>query len=205
LPPIFGYQLKLTDALVILSGFLLFFATFALYLATRSLVKSADNNAQTQLRAYVSVVPTSISTINPFSVALCFKNHGKTPAHDECFEYGGVAVWEDPLPAEWSIPQTESEYVSRMVLHNDAPGYFGLTHERALTSEEIKQVTDPDSNLRIYVYGSRTYRDVFGHPHFTQFCRFFRPNDALRNALNCATYDSKDLQFQYSAQHNEST
>jgi hypothetical protein len=76
LPPIFGYQLKLTDALVILSGFLLFFATFALYLATRSLVKSADKNAQTQLRAYVSVVPTSISTINPFSVALCFKNHG---------------------------------------------------------------------------------------------------------------------------------
>jgi hypothetical protein len=52
-PPLFGYRLKITDTLLVTVTFLLFAATLALWLATRRLVKSGENTAKRQLRAYI--------------------------------------------------------------------------------------------------------------------------------------------------------
>ena len=54
-PPLFGYRLKVTDTLLALFTAALFVVTLFLWLATRNLVRGADDTSQRQLRAYVGV------------------------------------------------------------------------------------------------------------------------------------------------------
>jgi hypothetical protein len=71
-PPLFGYRLKITDTLLVTVTFLLFAATLALWLATRRLVKSGENTAKRQLRAYIVAtikgwdVPETARAYSPF-------------------------------------------------------------------------------------------------------------------------------------------
>src|ERR1700733_4819113 len=64
-PTIFSVRLKITDTLVALFTALLFFATLALWWATRGLVVGADETARRQLRAYISIMPARLRRINP--------------------------------------------------------------------------------------------------------------------------------------------
>jgi hypothetical protein len=86
-PPLFGgYRLKVTDTLLVTVTFLLFAATLALWWSTRRLVKSGENTAKRQLRAYIVAtikgcdVPETSDGIFTFHLAI--KNTGQTPAHE---------------------------------------------------------------------------------------------------------------------------
>jgi hypothetical protein len=82
-PPLFGYRLKVTDTLLVTVTFLLFAATFALWWSTRRLVKSGENTAKRQLRAYIVAtikgcdVPETNDGIFTFHLAI--KNTGLHP------------------------------------------------------------------------------------------------------------------------------
>jgi hypothetical protein len=84
-PPFYGYRLKVTDTLLAGITFLLFLATFALWLATRKLVRSAEKTAQRQLGAYVFVsgarIIHGITDNNILEVHVEIKNSGQTPAY----------------------------------------------------------------------------------------------------------------------------
>ena len=56
-PTFLGLRLKITDTILALFTAGLFFATYALWLATRNLVRGADKTAERQLRPYVSLKP----------------------------------------------------------------------------------------------------------------------------------------------------
>lgn len=86
-PPFLGYRLKVTDTLVAAFTGGLFLATFALWLATRRLVKGAENTSERQLRAYVFPEGVSLEkTEKPEGVWIVlhakYKNFGQTPAYN---------------------------------------------------------------------------------------------------------------------------
>jgi hypothetical protein len=169
-----GHEIKITDGALCLATFLLAFATFRL-------VRRADHNAEKQLRAYVSVAPKIVVSVDPFTVEFEMRNHGQTPAHDDRLEYSGIVIWDHPLPGGWQFPEKAPLYASHRVLYHDSPGTFRLsrTHENPFTSTEVAEVTNVDGDKRIYLYGSRKYCDAFGREHVTRFCRSIRPNDVL--------------------------
>jgi hypothetical protein len=83
-PSFYGYRLKVTDTLLVVVTFLLFGATFALWLSTRRLVRGAEVTAQQQLRAYIGVRAAKIMSYdggNTFTVEIETINSGQTPGH----------------------------------------------------------------------------------------------------------------------------
>jgi hypothetical protein len=82
-PPVFGYRLKVTDTLVTVFTALLFFATLALWLSTRALVRGAEDTAERQLRAYVfldgiNLRRFDISDKTQWNIQIAWKNTGGT-------------------------------------------------------------------------------------------------------------------------------
>ena len=86
-PPFLGYRLKVTDTLVAAFTALLFFATVALWLATRRLVTGAEKTSEQQLRAYISLIGAHVQVVRTDSGRLFLtgnlelKNNGQTPAY----------------------------------------------------------------------------------------------------------------------------
>src|SRR5262249_11412210 len=88
------------------------FATAALYLATRDLVKGAELTAKQQLRAYVLADTARISNLaNPTEVPeghVILKNFGQTPAYDVLSSYG-IALSSYPPPPTERLSVTDAE------------------------------------------------------------------------------------------------
>ena len=86
---------------------ILAFATFFLYFATRDLVTGAKDTAERQLRAYLTITPVMLSSINPDeNSGFIFeqKNQGQTPAYSATTR-GVILFLDHPLPDNFPFPQ----------------------------------------------------------------------------------------------------
>jgi hypothetical protein len=52
---------------------------------------------------------------------------------------------------------------------------FDAEADRVFYPAEIKEISNPKSNRRLYSYGTIKYKDVFGRKHFTNFCLILEP------------------------------
>lgn len=192
-PPIFGYQLKITDTLVALFTFGLFVATALLWRATKKLVDGAQETAERQLRAYVSVKEIVMEqlrhrpqyglqgevqqgAIHSYRIFVMLENTGQTPTR-----HARVNInWQirpDKLPSTFDYPNGETELAvigARSVF--GSPGFF-------VSIADVGTVAAKERKL--FLWGWVEYDDVFKVTprHRTEFC-FEMIADELPNEGN---------------------
>lgn len=146
------------------------FATWFLWRATVKLVRSADDTAQRQLRAYVSVTPKEIISSGKeerfVQVTCALKNHGQTPAREihYIFEFD---IIPNPKPEGFvfSPPTIPIHADSSLFPQADMSAWFNFN--RLLTTEEFARV-EADT-LRLHIWGKVFYRTAFGQQRHTEF------------------------------------
>jgi hypothetical protein len=168
-PPFLGYRLKVTDTLVAAFTALLFFATIALWLATRKLVKGADDTGRRQLRAYLSMSPKLFSNFVAGSfvqIEFLQRNHGQTPAFNITHIFD-IAVFPTPLPIGFVFPAPTWIVDSNHTIFpaDDAKGWFN--RGVPVTATEVAGVAA--YTHKIHIWGVTTYRDAFQKTRETKF------------------------------------
>jgi hypothetical protein len=166
--PLYGYSLKVTDTLLVSITFLLFLATLALWLATRKLVRGAEDTAERQLRAYVTVIGGSLCIQNKtIHGVLELKNSGQTPAYE-------LTIW-----SQMKIQPSDETFVEEPPRHDDSTlakivvGPGSTTNPR----DRLEIPADNDISLPairngkawVYIWGRIDYRDAFKCKRFAEF------------------------------------
>ena len=160
-----GWTAAITLLLVLVTGILACF-TYKLWVSTHRLVEGAENTAQRQLRAYVSVALAEIIDLKAGFTPVAHlrvKNSGQTPAYD-LTAIGGIAMGEsfDKLPSP-----TGPSAMSRSTLHASAiTDQFHRT-PRPLTPDEMAALVA--GTITLWVYGEFRYRDTFTIQRFTKY------------------------------------
>jgi hypothetical protein len=164
--------------------FLLFLATVGLWSATILLVWDARKTAERQLRAYVVIYGKGVrSKPGCFISDIEIKNVGQTPAYDVV-----AVVVTDILP--FPLPKN----FDFTLVSPDTPPSIGLLGPGQRTGmspdltkndcviEEWTEATTEAGHLRIYTFGTVTYRDAFSNKRHTNLCLYFQWDES-----SCAT------------------
>jgi hypothetical protein len=166
-PPFSGYRLKITDTFVAAFTAFLFFATVALYCATRRLVIGAENTAERQLRAYIHVdESTLITEISSKGIDLRvrteIKNWGQTPAYD-IRNASYLAKLPFPMPNDYSVASPTLDAIAGGCI---GPGQ--CFYNDAVLKEAFSH---PQHGERYYAVGIIQYFDTFrGKLRTTKYC-----------------------------------
>lgn len=194
-PSFMGYRLKITDTLIALFTALLFFATIALWLSTRGLVRGADDTSKKQLRAYIGVqdivlkcagfsdqnyrpIDRSIGHIHKDFILLTIKNFGLTPAYDtriwvnwQSTAYPQRLSDRFSYPDQGIVDENEPQVtVSQHVLHRDQ-SYTGIIAIYDLSPFILTK----QQKTMLYIYGHIDYRDIYHRRWSATFCQSWEP------------------------------
>jgi hypothetical protein len=174
-PPLFGVRVKITDSLLALF-------TFLLWWSTRSLVVSAEKTAERQLRAYIAVNPTVIRfPLGGFPEAdFIIKNTGQTPAYDVRY----VAMFEillHPLLRNQGdlVKYDPSERLPNKAIHSEQHIIGTAKSEYVVGEKDMKELIATPSK-RLYLAGIVYYRDIFKKTKTTRFCASITGEDIAR-------------------------
>jgi hypothetical protein len=177
-PPLFGYRLKITDTLIAFFTAGLFIATWYLFLATRKLVRGAEDTAERQLRAYITVHLADITVVNliegglGFNVHVDLKNSGQTPAYQ-------FSTWIRPpeiLPLD-AVPFGPATPIQdRAGTSIVGPQSSAHLQWTLAAPPEIREAVSIGERL-VFVWGGADYVDAFGkNRHF-----IFRTTNGVGN------------------------
>lgn len=139
-------------------------------IAAERAVEISAQTTQVQIRAYVSVIPTSLENFRPNGLArikFSVKNCGASPAL-KFHAYGRIEVTASALPVDFNFTEPDPADVGGAVIF---PGQSttGLCFSHLpLTAEDFPLVITGQKNL--CVHGSIGYEDIFGKAHKTTFC-----------------------------------
>ncbi len=161
---------KLSDPTAIFTG-LLVLATFALWWATRNLVRSSESTAEQQLRAYVFTKhdqPATKSEEGHFIASIMVKNFGQTPAKD-LTSFLHIGLHKLPLTAKLDTPTYEPNS-SKSPLAPGEQFLQEITFAETFNQSEINAITKGEG--AIFVHGELRYSDVFNKQRFTRFCLY---------------------------------
>jgi hypothetical protein len=175
--PLYGYRLKVTDTLLIAVTFLLFWATLALWLSTRQLVKGAEITAERQLRAYVFVTGTGLLEPHEthdwrFVHQFKIQNTGITPAYKLRVE-SLTRPHAHPIPQDFDFDITPpGRNPSVMMLAAGQTVEHHSLADEPLSEADLISLKSQGSARRLYTFGTVYYEDAFGRERFTNFCYF---------------------------------
>lgn len=141
---------------------LLSLATFGLWYATWRLVKGADQNAERQLRAYVSLVGggmvhATVDNQPGYLVQVELKNGGTTPGYE-------FTTWIMPprILAVSEIPfgpsRPESDRTGKSIIAPSTSAW--INHYAIWNPGELEDVRD--RKRAIFIWGGANYKDAFG-------------------------------------------
>lgn len=185
-----GKRIWFKDPAMFLLTFVTFIALIAyayytrdLALSTQLLVTNTKRNSETQLRAYVAAEPGPIYHVNavgsPLVAYLVIRNTGQTPAY-EVKRTIGISLLAPPVPPRRDLLGRVRRVEGVLVLQPRAQNHILETLKRILTEGEVAKIISPGGEkLRIYVFGTITYKDVFGGEHFTHYCHMYFGNLAV--------------------------
>jgi hypothetical protein len=144
---------------------------------TRRLVWTSESNAQRQLRAYVVAEAKGVNIYGPenevsVSVRIIIKNTGQTPAHDLRI-VSKTELLEHPIKMPFDFASISGPDPSAAVLGAGQLTESESQPEKPFDGNEMMVAKASESGSRIYTWGTVTYRDVFGHPRYTNFCSSF--------------------------------
>jgi hypothetical protein len=190
----FCSKLNVANSLLVFFTFILASSTVLLWLATRDLVKDAEDTAERRLRAYVYIgsfnmdLQNNLDGSSTFTVNPSLKVFSITPA-----------AWVSPswdlkiLPA-WSPGQFPALPITagRADLVA-APGQDYRIGAKNVTLQKIDIKSLKNRTTMIVAFGRITYNDVFGKPRWTDFCTSFDWHDAnTNNAELCPEHNDSD-------------
>jgi hypothetical protein len=145
--------------------------TFFLWLATRSLVKGAEDTARKQLRAYIGVEPGGIIRLQGSDLLrghYIIRNVGGIPAKDIAM-FAVTSYFNDGSQRTFTIGQL---YQTTNAIVPHAKMTFGTATATDVDSVVAAEEYETDSGLDgfIFVWGRVTYTDEFGTDGRTDFC-----------------------------------
>lgn len=186
-----------TVALAIIT-FLLAMYTARLWKATEQLVKGAEDSAQRQLRAYLTVV-IGTATYQEAGKDIRFAgrprliNTGNTPAHKVSYR-ANAAILPVQLPRDFEFPLTQDSIGGSVIGPNQFTELQAVVDEFVLDSQvsDIKYGKD----RVLHIWGVVTYKDIFGEYRETRFCQ----------ALTWIGKGNDEIVYgYYNTNHNEAT
>lgn len=151
---------------------LLFFATLALWWATRKLVLGAEDTARRQLRAYVTVPIVTIQDekrqngIAKSFIHITIRNFGQTPAK-HCSYWLDICSHQLPLTSSLAKPELAKDSGIGIIAPTDT---FTVRTEFPLLPNDYEIYA---GRYAMYVHGQFHYTDAFGTRQTTEF-RFMR-------------------------------
>src|SRR5579872_5099064 len=165
--PLLNRRLKITDTMLVLF-------TFTLWWSTRALVKESKDSSKKSLRAYVVAKVRDIELEGPenaiyVALSIEIKNTGQTPAHDLTI-VSRTRVLPHPIRMPFDFTLVSGPDPSVSVLGANEPWESISVPDDPLSGDEWMVAQDPESGFRIYTWGTVTYRDVYGDIWHTNFC-----------------------------------
>jgi hypothetical protein len=161
-------------------------------------IRSQEDNAKRQLRAYVSALPEFIYAFgeNEFPRAR-FKIHntGATPAHFVQYR-GNVVIVSEPLVVGHRFPELESSFSAPVAAFPNLPFLGRIQARDRFTKTDIIGVRT--GSARIYVYGEVLYIDAFSEVQTTRFCASLAADSATLVKLT-SRYEPDDLKIEFEA------
>jgi len=168
---------------------LLFVATVLLWWSTRKLVRSTEQTAAQQMRAYVftkhdataSGDPIKLEINGALSVSTIIKNFGNTPALDMMSFYSIRIV---PLPLSSIGFLDKPSYATDSPKSPLAPGeviYHRISLPTKLDKNDIAAIEWGTAAL--FVFGEIKYFDIFKQPHWTKYCLISTGDDFTNRSL----------------------
>jgi hypothetical protein len=162
-------------------------ASILLAAITYMLVRLGADQGHTtraQLRAYIS--PTvgrvkKFSLTEPIEIQVEIRNTGYTPAR-RCHTHAVVFVAVLPLPDDTKFPDPNEgteKYSKGTIFPGNVRSVDGPSVD-ILVPDLVGHLKAADPVTAIYIAGESHYEDVFGYPHFSQFCLFINPDDTKK-------------------------
>jgi hypothetical protein len=186
---------------------LLAFFTLALWASTAEIARDAkatgertirtmEDTAKRQLRAYVSAFPSSISSFDKDHFAIAsfpIKNSGQTPAYNVTHR-ARVIVAPYPLEEGYTFPQIVGDPRPSLALFPNNPITGGKGADGPFTEGQIASIID--GSMRVYIYGEIRYETIF---HKNGWSTFGASVKADRSTLEKLTsnYLGTDLSITY--------
>lgn len=165
---------RLIDDPTAIATFALFAVTFMLWRATLGLVKGAEKTARQQLRAYLSVTIGS-AVYQDSAKRLRFEakpmiiNAGQTPAYKVRYE-SKAEIIPDSLVTGYSFTPPSTSQMSQSSIGPRENRYMSAIVQNTVPKKDIKAIKDGNGQA-LWVWGVVHYEDIFGDPHFTEFCQ----------------------------------
>jgi hypothetical protein len=152
---------------------------------TWNLVRSAEDTAERQLRAYLHVRTRKkrdieIAIGNRVFVEISVRNSGLTPAHDVLMQ-SNIACAPYPEPGELPpllLPEESSAEGSQAPIHSKQRVYTTIGSRHVFSTIDDQNIRF--HGWRIYAYGKIFYLDAFDRPRTTEF-RFCTAMDETGN------------------------
>jgi hypothetical protein len=126
-----------------------------------------------QLRAFVSVgfrtcIEQDVSARRKFELQSDISNNGATPAIG-ANTASTMRVLPVPLPsdADLTLPIEDYEAAANLAPHRTV--FIRTYPPTVLSDAEVAEIKSGTTKA-LYIYGTTRYKDVFGEPHFTNFC-----------------------------------
>jgi hypothetical protein len=161
---------------------------FLQFLALIATVYVMRRTGQRQLRAYIVAGINNVDIQGPenevsVSLGVSIKNTGQTPAHDLSV-VSRTRLLEHPIKMPFDFSLLTGNDPSRAVLGAGQETGSESPANKFFTGDEMMRAENPEGGFRIYTWGSVTYRDVFGHKHYTNFCSslIFTKREAMVHA-----------------------
>jgi hypothetical protein len=162
--------------------------------AAQALVATAKETEQRQLRAYVGVIPGEAENFggDDFKIKLTRKNYGQTPAYDVGFSQ----VYVDVLPpnaliVSKNIDCAKPNFPGLVTMFPTTELPWTVNDTTKFSQDKINAVRKGDAVL--YWYGNICYHDVFGSPHYTNFCWMYKgASMTAKDAEGCLQHNDSN-------------
>lgn len=185
------------------------FATWMLWRSTHELVRGAEKNAERQLRAYLSVTPTTLKGVGVGQIPsadFVVKNCGLTPAYH--YRYGAALVMlPHPLPDNQGnlLKLVDEGVAPNLTLHSSEDRTGEALASAPLTAEDVADIKTGDGR-QLYVAGIVWYQDAFGIARHTKFCAFV-DGPAIAKAIDASSkgVSRGAMDWIFSHVHNDAT
>jgi hypothetical protein len=192
---VIGHRVKITDSLLVLF-------TFTLWWATQRLVGGAEDTAERQLRAYISIDPRDVLnwTNQPQRIGVSFhiKNHGQTPGFEILYDFS-MLILDVPLATDFLWPSVNRQYDQANTIFPSADVPVRFFFDRDITQDERKAIES--GGKRFHVRGFMSYRDAFKEPRTTKFSYSFGGPDFAKGMKD----PKAKWNWEHGQTHNDAT
>jgi hypothetical protein len=163
--------------------------------ASHDQLKTMQDTERRQLRAYVGIVPGDVDNFGDQekqTFTFIRKNYGMTPAYNLNWTFAGQKVIKrgEPIPVP-NVGHVDSQNLFTIFPTMELPFHISKTPIPKDQLTAVRQSTD--GNIQFVYYGTITYDDAFGLPHYTKYCWMFTgENMTGKDAEACVGNNDSD-------------